>query len=130
MSNRPVYSVCFSPEDSFLATGSFDNKVTLWNTSTGRLITVMSEHDAPVCAVAFSPTCRLLASAGSDDVVMLWSIPDGKKLARETVIKKFPCLFSSPGLLKFGCVLCIEWHLLEGFWGGGEICINKNYLSN
>ena len=66
----------------------------LWNTSTGRLITVMSEHDAPVCAVAFSPTCRLLASAGSDDVVMLWSIPDGKKLARETAIKNsHACVF-------------------------------------
>ena len=33
-----VYSVCFSPNNSFLASGSFDQHIKIWNMSDGSLL--------------------------------------------------------------------------------------------
>ena len=70
----------FSPEDSLLATGSFDGSCKLWSTKTTYMQRELKGHSAPVCTVAFCPTARVLASGGSDELVMLWSVPDGRFL--------------------------------------------------
>ena len=73
-----VSAVAFSPDGKTLATGSFDNTVKLWDTSS--CIATLEGHLASVSAVAFSPDGRTLATSSLDSTVKLWDIGSGKEL--------------------------------------------------
>jgi len=56
-----------------VAAGSFDPpEIYLWSLRTGKLVDVLSGHEAPVSTLQFSPTEPLLASGSWDHTVRLW----------------------------------------------------------
>ncbi|MFQ5630042.1 MAG: WD40 repeat domain-containing protein, partial [bacterium] len=67
----PALTVAFSPDDKWLASGSWDNTVRLWDTKTSRELDVLSVHNAPVTSVAFYSNGRLLASGSRDKTIRL-----------------------------------------------------------
>ena len=80
---EPVLAVAFSPDNRWLATGSHDHTVALWNVERGLWNMVMGVHDrslrahaGPVTSLAFRPDGSLLASAGADGAVKLWHTHD------------------------------------------------------
>jgi WD40 repeat protein len=76
----PVNTVAFSPDDKWLASGSDDKTVMVWDTATGMRVYVLQGHKASVTSVAFSPDARLLASASKDKTVQLSLAATGEKL--------------------------------------------------
>ncbi len=50
-----VYSVCYSPESKYLASGSYDKRVKIWNTESGICIHNLEKHSRAVSCVTFSP---------------------------------------------------------------------------
>jgi periodic tryptophan protein 2 len=46
----------------------------VWSMQTGRLLDVLSSHQAPVSSLAFSPTAPILCSGSWDTVVYLWDV--------------------------------------------------------
>ncbi|BBM86344.1 hypothetical protein UABAM_04730 [Candidatus Uabimicrobium amorphum] len=99
-----VNSVAFSPDGKTLASasGSYnirtekykDCTVRLWDVTSGKEITTITEHTASVLSVAFSPDGKTLASASGgynirtkkykDCTVRLWDVTSGKEITTIT----------------------------------------------
>jgi hypothetical protein len=69
-----VTSMTFSPDGRFLAYGSDDNKVRLWNAITGELLKTFEGHTQTVTSVTFSSDGKKLASGSEDKTVRLWDV--------------------------------------------------------
>jgi WD40 repeat protein len=76
---KPVVALAFSPDSQWLATGSQDHSISIWDVERGLWDSVrcvhehvLRGHDAPISAVSFAPNGELLASAGEDGTIRLW----------------------------------------------------------
>ncbi len=69
-----VLSVAFSPDGKYLASGSQDYTVKLWNVELQKEVTTLRGHRYSVYSVAFSPDGKYLASGSGDNTVKLWSV--------------------------------------------------------
>ena len=74
-----VNGISFSPDGKMLASGSGDNTVKLWNTTTGKEIKSLTGHTNGVNGISFSPDGKMLASGSSDNTVKLWDTTTGKE---------------------------------------------------
>jgi len=72
-----VYSIAFSPDGRYLASGSYDETVKLWDPRTGKCIRTLVGHTSLVYSVTFSPDGRYLASGSGDETVKLWDLRTG-----------------------------------------------------
>lgn len=75
-----VYGMALSPDGRTLATGSYDQKVKLWDTSVGAELAVLTGHNGAIFGLSFRPDGKVLASASADRTVKLWEVPSGKRL--------------------------------------------------
>lgn len=74
-----VYDVAFSPDSRFLASGSYDNTVMLWDLSDGRSTATLKGHQDQVFRVEFSPDGKILASCSGDGTTILWDVGTRKR---------------------------------------------------
>jgi len=71
---RQVSHVVFSPDGRWVASGSWDNSVRLWEGRTGKFIATLRGHVAPVYRLAWSADSRLLISASKDSTLKIWDL--------------------------------------------------------
>ena len=71
----------FHPNSNYVATGSSDRTVRLWDCVNGNHVRLMTGHKAPIYSLCFSVEGRFLASAGADSRVLLWDLAHGHLLA-------------------------------------------------
>lgn len=71
-----VYSVAYSPNGAWLASGGADNKAKIW-TADGALKFALAGHDHDVTSVKFTPDNAFLVTGGRDGNVKIWSTANG-----------------------------------------------------
>jgi dipeptidyl aminopeptidase/acylaminoacyl peptidase len=74
-----IYALALSPDGKVLATGSYDQKIKLWDVATGRELKTLSGHNGCVYGLAFRPDGKILASASADRTVKLWEVESGQR---------------------------------------------------
>jgi len=89
-----VSSIAFSPDGKFIASGSADNTVRIWDVAKGQEISRMlpdyyaatqngtTYYISGVYSVAFSPDGKYVASGGTDGDVYVWEVSSKKEIAR------------------------------------------------
>ena len=73
--SEEITCVAFSSDGRFFATGSYDQKIKLWNATTQELISTFTGHTEAVYSLAFCPDSSILASGSADKTIRLWKIP-------------------------------------------------------
>lgn len=66
-----VYSVAFSPDGRYLASGSEDETIKIWDTTTGEERRTLEGHNHSIYSVAFSPDGRRIASGSYDETIKI-----------------------------------------------------------
>ena len=67
-----VTSVAISPSGRFVAAGSLDAIVRIWEVATGVLVMRLRGHQDSVTCVAFTPDGRGIVSGSLDNTLKLW----------------------------------------------------------
>lgn len=77
-----IPGVAISPDSRYLASGSLDATVKIWDAASGSLIHTLTGHRGDVEVVAFAPDSRYLVSAATDFQAILWDVQTGAELRR------------------------------------------------
>ena len=75
-----VETITFSPDGKYMASGSGDNTVKIWEVESGRELRTLSGHTDTVLSIAFSPDGKHIVSGSDDNSVQIWDVESGNKL--------------------------------------------------
>ncbi len=75
-----VVSIAISPDRCTLVSGSLDDRILIWDLTTGNCIGALAGHSNSVNSLAFSADGRKLISASDDDSIKIWLVSSGALL--------------------------------------------------
>ncbi|MEO8648003.1 MAG: caspase family protein [Acidobacteriota bacterium] len=103
--NKAVTTAVFGPDGRYIATGSGDNTVRIWETAAGRELRSLSGHSGAITALVWSSDGKQLASAGFDRTLRIWNVKDGAQLSMLSGDAIFRTIVFSPDGRKIACGL-------------------------
>ena len=74
-----VFSLAFSPDGKYLASGAADKFLKVVELATGKVVKQFEGHTHHVLGVSWNRNERTLASAGADNVVKIWDFVHGER---------------------------------------------------
>ncbi|KAG8683860.1 POC1 centriolar protein A, partial [Ceratobasidium sp. 395] len=80
---RPVLSVTYSPDGAYIASGSSDNTIRIWDAHTGKPVgRPLTGRTSWVLSVAYSPDGAYIASGSWDSTIRIWDARTGKPVGQ------------------------------------------------
>ena len=104
----PCWSMRFSPDGKWLATGYYNGIIKIWDTATAICLVTLEGHVERVCSIDFSPCGARLASGSFDMTAKVWDLESGACLAT----------FSGSSLVNQVCFVSKRYHLSVGWESG------------
>jgi WD40 repeat protein len=77
-----VTSLAFTPDGRWLASGSWDKTVKIWDVETGHELQTLAGHNRPIYTVAFDSRGRWLAAGSQDGTIKLWQLGEAAEQGR------------------------------------------------
>lgn len=78
---QAVDSVTWSPNGEYIASGSADKTIQVWNAQTGKLLTTYNGHSGSIYSVTWSPDGSKVLSIAWDNTVQEWNAKTGELLS-------------------------------------------------
>ena len=73
-----VFALAFSSDSRYLASGSRDRTIRIWDMDQRREVHLLKGHEDDIYAVAFSPDGKWVVSGSDDHTLRLWSVQEGR----------------------------------------------------
>jgi len=77
-----IPALALSDDGKLLASGSYDNKIKLWNLSNGQFKGEFTSPHGGILSLAFSANKKYLISAGGDSIIRLWNLNQKQETLR------------------------------------------------
>ena len=78
--DNTVSAVACSPNGSYIAVGSWDHTVQVWNATSGKLVTTYTDQGELANVLAWSPDSKYIVSGSADATVQVWNAFTGNTL--------------------------------------------------
>jgi WD40 repeat protein len=100
-----IKSIDVSSDGKYVASGSADCTVRIWDLFSANMVFELKEHNKEVNSVRFSPDGKTLASGGEDGIINLWDVDKGSIIISRTGHKGRirDIVYSSDGKLLASC---------------------------
>src|SRR5690606_1826533 len=76
-----VMYVAWSPDGTYIVSGSTDKNLILWNAKTGEQVAVLEGHQDWVTCVAWSPDGTYIVSGSVDKTLIVWKAKTREQVA-------------------------------------------------
>jgi WD40 repeat protein len=84
----PIVTVTWSPDGKYIASGSEDNAIIIWNPDNGKFSQRLEGHTKTVRSIIWSTDSKTLFSCSEDGSVKVWRVEDKRFKLKTTVEEK------------------------------------------